>query len=229
LILIDIFSYRHLSVVISSGHENAEIGNTCRKETGAHEQISPPGSRLALRNGAAVFPAVRRIWGSNTTLFHNGRNTAMDIITPLNAAISGVTLLRDITGAFIDERDREKLAALKIKLTEQILHLQSELLQVQAAVIEQNRLVESFQKRVAELECAQTVKSRYRLAKVGSVGNFIAYRLRPVSEVPENAGEPEHFVCQPCFDAGKRVVLIGYGGGYWRCPVCKTGVSTERD
>ncbi len=35
--------------------------------------------------------------------------------------------------------------------------------------------------------------------------------------------EVAHFLCQPCFDGGKKVVLAGNGDGYWWCPVCKHG------
>jgi hypothetical protein len=137
--------------------------------------------------------------------------------------------IKNITTALVQERDREKLAALKIELTDKILELQTKLLEVHSAVVLESEALRRAQDRIRELESSEREKSRYELAKIGSVGDFLAYRLRPASELSERQGEPAHFVCQTCFDAGKKSVLVHNGSGYWSCSLCKTGhQTTER-
>ena len=70
------------------------------------------------------------------------------------------------------------------------------------------------------LEAQQSERARYELAKLGVGGDFFAYRLRGVAELRERADEPPHFVCQPCFDAGKKAVLQ-VRGHIASCPLCR--------
>lgn len=122
------------------------------------------------------------------------------LITTLGAA-------KDMAGALVGERDRQKAAVIEVNLTEKILQAQAQLAQVLAAVIEKDAAIRTLGERVRELEAAQNERARYQLARLGSVGNFFAYRLRAAAELGERADEPQHFLCQPCFDAGKKSVL----------------------
>lgn len=138
-------------------------------------------------------------------------------------SLSGVI---DLSKALIGERDAQKSAALKIELTERILKTQADLGQVLASVIEKDGTIRALTERVAELERNQTERARYQLAKLGTVGNVFAYRLRPAGELTERVDEPEHFLCQPCFDAGKKGVLM-VSKYYAVCPLCRTQMQIE--
>jgi len=147
----------------------------------------------------------------------------MDISTILSA----LTSAREWAGLIADERDRQKLATIQINLTNQIIEAQVKLSQVLASVIEKDALIQSLTERCRKLEADQTQKARYQLAKLGTGRQFFAYQLRPAAELLENQGEIPHFLCQPCFDAGKKSVLVHNGYGYWLCSLCKVGYQVE--
>lgn len=144
----------------------------------------------------------------------------MDLPTIITSLATAHTLV----GALLNERDSQKAAAIKIELTEKITAAQIQLSQVLAAIIEKDALVHRLTERNRELEAAQREKERYRLTRVGSLGEAFAYQLRPVAELRERNDEPSHFVCQPCFDAGKKAVLT-MQGAYARCPLCNTMIA----
>ncbi|MCB7560510.1 MULTISPECIES: hypothetical protein [Klebsiella] len=141
----------------------------------------------------------------------------------VNALLSSLTSIGTIGKALIDERDRQKLASLQIDLSNKIIEAQSELAQVLGTVIEQQRLIPVLEQRIRELEAADAEKASYQLSKLGTVGEFFAYALRADAEPLKGRCETPHFLCQPCFDTGKKAVLIGNGDGYWECPVCHAG------
>ena len=147
----------------------------------------------------------------------------MDVTT----LVSSLAAAADLSRLVINERDRQKLAGLQIELSEKILTAQTQLSQLLGTVIDQQRLIPALEKRIRDLEHAAAEKERYELAKVGSVGPFFAYRQRETADDGDGAREVDHFLCQPCFDSGKKAVLTGNGSGYWGCPVCKHGASTE--
>lgn len=136
------------------------------------------------------------------------------------AAFSG---LKDLAVALVGERDRQKAAAIEAEFTNKLLEAQTHLSQLLSTVISQQGHIGALEKRIRDMEAAQAEKERYVLAKVGTEREFFAYRLRSSAELDERADEITHFVCQPCFEGGKKVVLVGNGDGYWHCPVCKHG------
>lgn len=133
----------------------------------------------------------------------------------------------NLVGLLVNERDRQKAATLQIDLTQKIIEAQAQFLEVQSAVIEQNRNVGVLEQRLRELQAHAAEKLRYQLAKLGTEREFFAYRLRPAAELVERVDEVSHFACQPCFDGGKKVVLSGNGDGYWECPACKHGAQVS--
>ncbi|WP_074030574.1 hypothetical protein [Serratia fonticola] len=143
------------------------------------------------------------------------------------ALIRSVTSIGQIGKALVDERDRQKLATLQIDLSNKIIETQTQILQLLGTVVEQERLIPVLEKRIRELEASDAEKARYQLTKLGSLREFFAYSLRLDTEPLEGTGEVKHFLCQPCFDAGKKVVLTGNGEGYWSCPACRHGAQVE--
>lgn len=147
----------------------------------------------------------------------------MDISTVIASAASGLTALKDLGGALLDERDRQKAATIHVQFTEKLIDTQTQLLQVLGTVIEQQRQIPVLEQRIRELEAGRAEKQRYVLAKLGTEREFFVYRLRDAAELDERADEIPHAICQPCFELDKKVVIVGNGDGYWWCPVCKHG------
>lgn len=140
----------------------------------------------------------------------------MDIPSLLSSLSSAINL----GGMLVNERDRHKAATIQVDLTDKLIQAQVQVSQVLAAIIEKDRLIQVLSERVRELEAKQAEEARYQLAKLGAAGDFFAYRLRPAAELVERQDEPAHFLCQPCFDAGKKVVLqIDSFDAF--CPACQ--------
>lgn len=132
----------------------------------------------------------------------------MEGVTTFAIFQSCLDYLIDIGRFALNERDREKLATIQIDLSHKIIQAQSQILEMQSAVTNERAVTNALKERIAELESKQREKARYQLAKMGVVGEFFAYKLRPASELTERADEPNHFLCQPCFDADKKSVLF---------------------
>lgn len=147
----------------------------------------------------------------------------MDTVSLITTAAAAIPVLKDLGGLLLNERDRQKAAAIHIEFTEKLIAAQAQLVEVLGAVIAQQRQVAVLEQRIGELEAERCEKQRYQLSRLGSDREFFAYRLRAATELLERVDEVPHFVCQPCFEVGKKVVLCGNGDGYWWCPVCKHG------
>lgn len=147
-------------------------------------------------------------------------------VAEISAAITAFSTLKDLAIGLVGERDRQKAAAIEVEFTNKLIEAQSHLTQLLGTVIEQQGRISTLEKRLRDIEAAQAEKERYVLAKLGTGREFFAYRLHPGAELKNGVSEVEHFVCQPCLDAGKKVVLDGNGAGYWGCPVCKHGADT---
>lgn len=147
----------------------------------------------------------------------------MDIPSWMSGIGGSLAVLKDMGSALLNERDRQKAAAIHVQFTEKLIDTQTQLMEVLSAVIEQQRNIPVLEQRIRELEAERAEKQRYVLAKLGSGREFFVYRLRDAGELQERTDEIPHTVCQPCFEAGKKIVLVGNGEGYWNCPVCKHG------
>lgn len=145
--------------------------------------------------------------------------------------ISSLAGAREAVGMLINERDRQKAAAIQIDLSEKLLQAQALLAEVLGAVISKDAAIGALTERNRQLEAAQSEKARYELAELSVGGHLFAYRLRAAAELSERANEPPHFVCQPCFEGGKKGVLIAgetWGSRTWICPMCKVEITGDR-
>jgi hypothetical protein len=131
--------------------------------------------------------------------------------------------LWDVGALLLNERDRHKALAIQIDFANKLIAAQTQASELLSAVIEQKRQIGLLDETVRNMKAHQAEKERYALAKVGTVGEFTAYRLRGAAELDERRDELPHFVCQPCFEAGTKRVLQGNGDGYWWCPGCNLG------
>jgi hypothetical protein len=138
--------------------------------------------------------------------------------------------IKDFATALIQERDSQKLAAIKIDLTDKIIELQAKLLEVQGTIISEREALRVAQDHARDMERSERERSRYELAKLGAFGDFFAYRLRPPSELTERQTEPSHFICQSCLDVRKQKVVMqrrisNVMGEELICPVCKDSMN----
>lgn len=146
------------------------------------------------------------------------------LITTLAQAKGFVELL-------VAERDRQKAAAIHIQLTDQITKAQLSLLEAINAAGQQAEALAVARERVRQLEAQQRERERYQLVELAAGLGIFGYGLRPAAELAERANEPAHFLCQPCFDTGRKAVLIQgefAGSRTWRCPVCSTELTGDR-
>jgi hypothetical protein len=145
------------------------------------------------------------------------------VVTSLNTA-------KDIAKAMIGIRDHNLVADKLAALNDQLLKAQNALLAHNAAMFElQNEKFEACEE-LRKLKEALSERSRYALVDLGQ--GHLAYRMN-IAPQEGGTGEPAaaqtpHYVCQPCYDNGRKVVLqrsyvMGIPGGL-ECPVCKTAV-----
>lgn len=128
---------------------------------------------------------------------------------------ASITAAAGLAKALVEERDRLKAASIQLDFTEKLLTLQAQLGEVIAASVDKDASIQALRQRNSELEAADREKKRYSLAALGIRGDHFAYALRPATELTERVDEPPHFLCQVCFDLGKKVVLKGSQGGHF--------------
>lgn len=131
--------------------------------------------------------------------------------------ISSLAAAKEMAGLLVQERDRQKAAAIQVDLTEKITQAQLNLLQVVGTVTELTEALRVARERVHQLEADQRENERYRLVEVIPSRGFFAYRLRPAAELKERSDEPVHFLCQPCFDQGRKMVLRRTPNNVYQC------------
>jgi len=147
------------------------------------------------------------------------------MLAETSALLTSLATIKDLGSALFRERDQHKQAAIQIDLTDKVIQAQAQLSLVLAAVNDKDQTIQTLRDRVRALEYAQNERDRYALHRLGdgSEGDYFVYKLRAPADLKERADEPEHFLCQTCFDAGKKSVLVHNGSGYWFCHLCEKG------
>lgn len=167
----------------------------------------------------------------------------MEIVT-ITAAIAGLKNSYDLVKAAIAARDDVKLAEARQAVNDRIIDVQNAALALQekqsAARDDIESLKESLRAanaKVAELEQMQAERGKYALHAISQGVHVYASKIDDAGA--SATSEPQHYICQPCFDGPeKRKVVLNYAprqraGVYsvpasWSCPVCKHSVS-ERE
>ncbi|WP_127837612.1 hypothetical protein [Burkholderia gladioli] len=144
----------------------------------------------------------------------------------VTATIAALKNTIDLAKGAIAARDEMKLAEMQQSINDRVIDVQNAALALQekqsAARDEIDELKEQLRAataRTADLERAVAERMAYKLYAV-SRGAF-AYR----SEIE---GEPEHFICQPCYDGPERRKTVlkffdrtQYASAHFTCPTCK--------
>lgn len=150
------------------------------------------------------------------------------------AAVNSLRLAKEIGAAAVELRDWNQVAAEFAKMNGELLKAQDALFAHNAALLELHGKYADACDELRKLKQALDERSRYALFEIGA-GKF-AYRLKVGSTgqalaVP-GGNEPMHYLCQPCFDAGRKRVLQLYpdavGGPGAMCPRCDKYFNAER-
>jgi hypothetical protein len=145
----------------------------------------------------------------------------------VSTAVSALTSAKELGKAAMAVRDFNQVADIVAKLNEQLLHAQEALFRHNGELF---RLQQEHAEAVAKLgkmESALAERGRYTLAVIGN-GQF-AYQSKVMPDIGEESSpghaEPQHYVCQACFDRGVKTVLqkslTSWGAEYWLCGSCK--------
>ncbi len=146
------------------------------------------------------------------------------------AALAGtLKTCYDLGNAAIGLNDSNKLSTAIAQMNKQLLEAQHSLfvLSGQAFALQQQLVQSEEQKR--KLEASLEERDRYVLFEVGR--EQFVYRFKVEQEVAAGPGisQPAHYICQPCFDNGRKVVLRFFDsstfGPHYTCSVCQAEVS----
>lgn len=149
-------------------------------------------------------------------------------ISYISATVVALNAAKDIAKAAVGIRDFNALAATVSQLNEQILKAQDSLFSHQSQLIALQKELGETKERLRLAEKVLEDRGRYELVEL-SIGVFV-YRNK-VDDGEALAGAL-HLLCQPCFDAGRKAVLMrdesADGSISHVCPLCRV-VYVERE
>ncbi|MCD9005190.1 hypothetical protein LDO31_02875 [Luteimonas sp. XNQY3] len=142
----------------------------------------------------------------------------------LSAVMASLTIAKEAASAAVGIRDHNLVAAQIAAVNDQLLKAQQGLFLYGTQMADiQNNLRET-QDQLRELKRMQSERDNYALVQI-SEGVWV-YKSKPLPEISEgnsDAVQPPHYLCQKCFDSGKKVVLqrtaLYYGHALW-CTAC---------
>lgn len=149
----------------------------------------------------------------------------MDPNSPM-AAFASLDVARKAIGAAVATRDFNNVAAEVSKLNEALLSSHNQALQLVTSVWSLQAEKANLTKEIQELKEAALQRDSYTLVEISD--RVYVYRSKVCrerqSDIEPVGLEPEHHVCQRCFDMGQRVVLqrklTGYGDIALACLDC---------
>ena len=154
--------------------------------------------------------------------------------TLISGAISSIKTAKDIGTAALAIRDSNILATEVAKMNEQLLRAQDSLFTHNSQLLSLQQELFELRDKLRVAEARITERGRYQLAEV-SVGKWVyLHRPNPIDPVASGAtphGRP-HYVCQPCFDNGRKVVLQyieSTMGNSLDCSVCNASLYVGED
>lgn len=153
-------------------------------------------------------------------------------LTLVTGAVAALRTALDIGKTAVEIRDANKLNEVVIRMNEQLLQAQQSLFTHNAELMTLQQDHFKATQELRELKEALSERRRYTLVEL--VPGKFAYRADAVP-MASGAGnevrpQPEHYICQPCFDGVSKVksVLQRSDSTYqrrtmttWSCPTCK--------
>lgn len=137
-------------------------------------------------------------------------------ISYISATVSALNAAKDIARAAVGIRDFNAIAVTVSQLNEQILKAQDSLFSHQSQLIALQEELREAKERLRLAEKVLEDRGRYELVEL-SLGVFV-YRNK-VADGEALAGAL-HLLCQPCFDAGRKVVLMREENASAICHTC---------
>lgn len=146
-------------------------------------------------------------------------------ISQVSALFQSVQVAAQLLGSAVEARDDAKLAKAQAEMHKAIADANGAVLAMQAKLFSQLEKLTAMHEQLAlanqkivELNNARLETERYELFQFPSGAQ--AMRIKPESQ----GREPLHYLCQPCFDQGSRMVLQpneGAFGEYFICTKCQ--------
>lgn len=150
------------------------------------------------------------------------------MIDTLIAAVSGANTALDMLKRGVAVHDQKIVEDAVADMTEKLRDVTSNALAAVQDALHNAQEARKLENRIAELEkevvalrAAAEERDLYHLVPLSP--NSFAYTLKAVPE-----GVARHFLCQACYDGGKKVVLQRIGGrASLNCPACSAIVTSE--
>jgi hypothetical protein len=152
-------------------------------------------------------------------------------ISGIAAVTSSVAAAASMAKALMGIRDHVLISERVAALYDQLLKAQEGLLAHNTALLQLQEEHFKVREEVRALKEAASDRGRYSLFKFPS--GSVAYRMNVTPEeggaVQPGAAQPEHYICQPCYDIGRKVVLqprylLGGISGGLECTACQAVV-----
>lgn len=151
----------------------------------------------------------------------------------INTAFTALRAAKDISTAAIELRDWNQMVGEMTKINGELLKAQDALFTHNANLLE---LQHEMAQMVNDLRLAKEAlaeRGRYSLFEIGR--GKLVYRFNVVQSESEGAEaiakQPIHYLCQPCFDLGRKMVLRLYpdaaDGPVACCPHCQDFFNAE--
>jgi len=120
----------------------------------------------------------------------------------IKSALDALRETAKLAGTLKEIADSAKLNEVRIAIQEQVIAAQERVLELQSLLQSDRETIAKQRDEISCLHRAEVERDKYKLRAVVP-GGAVAYFAAANSET----GEPEHWLCQPCFDAGKKVAL----------------------
>ena len=144
----------------------------------------------------------------------------------ISSAAAAITAAKELGKAMIGLRDFNQVAATVTEINDKLLKAQESLFAHNSQLLQLQDEHFKTCEELRELKKTMAQRGRYSLFEISS-GIFV-YRVN-INPEPSDisdplASEPLHYICQPCFDKGIKVVLQKgdfYGVSHLECSNCK--------
>jgi Zn finger protein HypA/HybF involved in hydrogenase expression len=136
-------------------------------------------------------------------------------LTDLGGALGALQTASNIVKTFAGLRSDNERSAKLVELTNQIVAAQTGAIQANAAQAKLINRVDELEKELMRFETWTAEKQRYELKEI-AIGSF-AYAVKKETQ----GSEPMHFICQTCYENGKKRILQIHHRPHVHAPLSK--------
>lgn len=146
----------------------------------------------------------------------------IEISGAIGAISATVTTLKTALAA----RDEAKIDAAMSDLKDRLFDLQTANLELVEGLHTAQSEIHTLVEEVKELKAKLRERGLYTLHNLAKgTDHFWAYRYQGDDGTSDGTSATPHYLCQPCFDSGRKIVLRHFVtelGPYYLCTGCKT-------